>query len=366
MCSWFSKLFGSFSNKDKTDATPEPTAKKIIPPPAEEKPVPKPTSPAGITLTVRAYTSDNDDDIPTGNSSFVQNRKFSLTNYECLMDKTNTFTAIDFETANQYPDSICQIGIAVVNDSVYSEIKSFLVKPPYDDFRNSLVHGITAETVKDAPTFAELWPTLKPYIEDKVLAAYNARFDIGCLEAVLDRYGIPSPDYMVFDILQSARQIDIPMKDHKLATVANTLLIPQQKAHDAGDDARVAAEIQIYAFGAQKYLFNNIYFKMTDKDKIKRLQREIMSGDSVWREVSSEYPKYKNLPFEECGKIFEACKLAAEKGCKDAHMFRAYGELLEKSGDKNNALLMYQKALALNEKIGLKKKVDKLLKEVQP
>lgn len=359
MSSWFQKIFSIFSKKSDPEETP-PASEPAKP---SERPVVTTTvRPSSISFSVGTYNSDDDVEIAVNNSSFVPNKKFSFGNYDSFCDKTNTFTAIDFETANQFPDSICQIGIAVVKDSVFTEIKSFLIKPPYDDFRNSRIHGITAKTVKDAPTFAELWPTIKPYIENQLLAAYNARFDIGCMEATFDRYGIPSPDYAVFDILHAARQISIPMQNHKLATVAKTLLIKQEKAHDAGDDARVAAEVQLYAFHAEKYLYNNIYFIMTDKEKIQQMKREIMSGDYIWREISTEYQKYKNLPFEECTEFFNSCKLAVEKGCGDARLYRAYGELLEKSGDTDNALLMYQKALSLNEKIGLKKKVEKMMK----
>lgn len=302
----------------------------------------------------------------TESASFVPNTNFSLNSYECAYDTTNTFTVIDFETANQYPDSICQIGIAVVNKGVLTELKSFLIKPPYDDFCNSHIHGITEETVNDAPSFAELWPTIKPYIENHLLAAYNARFDIGCLEAAFDRFNIPSPDYAVFDILQSAKQIKIPMENHKLVTVAKALMITQDKAHDAADDARVAAEVQLYAFREVDGLYNIIHFITKDQAKKQQMQLDFLSGDYIWREIASLYPKYKDLPFEKCETIFNACKIAYEKGCNNAHMLRAHGELLEKSGDLNTALQVYQKALSVNPKIGVKKKVDKLLKEVQP
>ena len=51
-------------------------------------------------------------------------------NVFCLLKK---FTVIDFETANMYPDSVCQIGIVVVEDDEVIEKKSFLIRPPYND-----------------------------------------------------------------------------------------------------------------------------------------------------------------------------------------------------------------------------------------
>lgn len=373
---WFKKILSIFTKKSATGSNvsnqePAPEIKKAVPitktsEPAQTISVPEPVTStvksAGITISVKVPVSDEEQKSDPETARFVPNRSFSFHDYYCYTDKVNSFTCIDFETANQYPDSICQMGIVVMEDGLIVETRQFLIKPPYDDFRNSYIHGITAADVEDSPTFADIWPEIKGYIENRVLGAYNARFDIGCLEAVLEYYNIPSPDYIFFDILQSARQIQCPMKNHKLATVAKALSITQNKAHDACDDARVAALIQQYAFYAEPYLYSNIYFKMADKKKIETLKREIMSGDAIWQEVSSSYLKYKDLPFDECVPIFNACQRAVKKGSKNAHLFRAYGELLEKSGDIDTALEMYQKALSINPKMGLKKKVTKMLK----
>ncbi|MDD4534183.1 MAG: exonuclease, partial [Prevotella sp.] len=40
------------------------------------------------------------------------------------------FVAIDFETASNSPDSICEAGICVVRDGKIVETQSWLVRPP--------------------------------------------------------------------------------------------------------------------------------------------------------------------------------------------------------------------------------------------
>ncbi|HMS25247.1 MAG TPA: exonuclease, partial [Acidimicrobiia bacterium] len=61
------------------------------------------------------------------------------------MTSTISFTAIDFETANEFRGSACAVGLAkVVNGTVVDE-KSLLFKPPeghqrFDPF-NTLIHG---------------------------------------------------------------------------------------------------------------------------------------------------------------------------------------------------------------------------------
>ena len=122
----------------------------------------------------------------------------------CSLEK---FTVIDFETANMYPDSVCQMGIVVVENNEIVETKSYLIRPPYNDFRNSHIHGITLAQVKNEKTFAELWNEIKPFIESRLVGAYNANFDTGCLLATLENFKITPPNFAYFDILQNARNV---------------------------------------------------------------------------------------------------------------------------------------------------------------
>ena len=61
-----------------------------------------------------------------------------------------TFNAIDVETANADPSSICQVGIVHVQEGVIKEEVSVLVNPEvqFNGF-NIRLHGIDQGTVKD-------------------------------------------------------------------------------------------------------------------------------------------------------------------------------------------------------------------------
>jgi DNA polymerase-3 subunit epsilon len=72
-----------------------------------------------------------------------------------------TFAAIDFETANYSPDSACAIGLVVVKGDRIVRREHYLIRPPDRQFVFTFIHGIAWEDVRDAPTFHELWPTLK-------------------------------------------------------------------------------------------------------------------------------------------------------------------------------------------------------------
>lgn len=67
----------------------------------------------------------------------------------------DTWTAIDFETANRNQGSVCAVGLVRVTDGRIVDRYTTLVRPPapVDHFEqdNIAVHGITPEHVADAP-----------------------------------------------------------------------------------------------------------------------------------------------------------------------------------------------------------------------
>lgn len=69
------------------------------------------------------------------------------------------FIAIDFETANECPSSVCSIGAVLVRNgeiarSFYSLIRP---EPEYYKWFCQKVHGITQEDTEDAPVFPHVW-----------------------------------------------------------------------------------------------------------------------------------------------------------------------------------------------------------------
>ena len=207
------------------------------PSPAPNVPGAAPKKPSADEMFLPTYTEVDIDGIPASGEEAVSAHGSAFEIKPVLTDKrfvsynTNLrqrhpgfykvadFTVIDFETANMYPDSVCQMGIAVVKNGKVSENKCFNIRPPYDEFTNTKIHGIALDDVINENTFAELWPEIKPYIENQLIAAYNLSFDIGCLEATLANYNIPVPNYACFDILDSARTA-FSLENHKLKTVA--------------------------------------------------------------------------------------------------------------------------------------------------
>ena len=156
------------------------------------------------------------------------------------------FVSIDFETATSKPNSICSMGIAVVENNKVTETKEILVRPEPFEFNdyNTLIHGITPDMVYDKPRFCDIWEEIHPLLEGNLVAAHNAGFDVGALRATLDMFGIEYPtfDYICTVKLSQKAYPDLP--SHRLNYMAEALGIDFNH-HHAGDDAYVCARLLI-------------------------------------------------------------------------------------------------------------------------
>ena len=165
------------------------------------------------------------------------------------------FIAIDFETANQQPCSVCSVGIAIVRqgkivDTYYSLIHP---EPEYFSYFCQRVHGITAGDTDEAPVFPVVWKEIEQRITsafpnnvDIPFVAHNARFDEGCLKAVFKVYQMDYPDYLFYDTLTASRRLfGHTLPDHQLHTVAAACGYHLQHHHHALADAEACAVIAI-------------------------------------------------------------------------------------------------------------------------
>jgi DNA polymerase-3 subunit epsilon len=176
----------------------------------------------------------------------------------------STFVALDFETANFYPNSACAVGIVRVEGLKTMFQGSYLIKPPNSFFLNRFVdlHGITWDHVKDGPTFGELWPKIEGLFEGvDFLAAHNASFDRGVLVACKQTYKNNGPDFPFLCTVNLARRV-WGIYPTKLPLVCRRLGIELRRHHDALDDALACAEIVIRALREEtgRKIIKSMYF----------------------------------------------------------------------------------------------------------
>lgn len=159
------------------------------------------------------------------------------------------FTAIDFETANEQRASACAVGIVRVRGGVIVESFETLLRPRElrVDWRNQQVHGIAEAELHNAPTLADVWPQLLPYLHRQPVVAHNSAFDVSVLEYSCRDFGVPIPAFHALCSVKMARVAWPNLERHKLDHIAGHFGIPLDH-HDALSDARACAEITVRAF----------------------------------------------------------------------------------------------------------------------
>lgn len=161
-----------------------------------------------------------------------------------------TFTAIDFETADAPRNSACAVGLVRVQAGRIVARDAFLIRPPFDYVRFTQIHGITWDMVRDAPTFAESWPRFAALIEGAhYLVAHNAPFDRSVLNASCAAVGIAAPTLPFVCTVKLARRT-WPGRPARLPSVCQHLNIPLRH-HDPASDAEACARILLAAQALQ-------------------------------------------------------------------------------------------------------------------
>ena len=154
------------------------------------------------------------------------------------------YTVFDVETPNYANNRMSAIGIVIMEDDRIVEHFYSLVDPQarFDPFNIALT-GITPEMVADAPSFDVLWPRIKKYMDDAVLVAHNAQFDMAVLSKCLRDYGIYWRDTAAYICTCKMGRSCLPgLENHKLSTLSDYYGI-ELDHHQADSDALACARI---------------------------------------------------------------------------------------------------------------------------
>jgi DNA polymerase-3 subunit epsilon len=160
------------------------------------------------------------------------------------------FTAIDFETANGSAASACSVGLVKVRDGQVVDRIGWFIRPPlgHDHFVewNTRIHGITADMVLSAPSWIDQLSDLTEYVNDDILVAHNAGFDMGVMKSACAATGLAVPTYSYVCSLQVARKT-YHLDSYRLPVVAMAAGFEDFPHHDAVADAEACAAIMIHA-----------------------------------------------------------------------------------------------------------------------
>ena len=129
------------------------------------------------------------------------------------------FIVFDVETPNRKNNRMSAIGITVVEEG-----------------------KISKASVKDAPTFPELWQQIEPLFSDGMLVAHNASFDMNVLKNCLLDYDIDWKPYARYLCTVKMGRSLFPDMSHKLNMVCEHFGIALDH-HQADSDSHACAEI---------------------------------------------------------------------------------------------------------------------------
>jgi DNA polymerase-3 subunit epsilon len=116
------------------------------------------------------------------------------------------------------------------------------------------IHGLSTEFLKDKPYFSEIADELLAFISDAPLVAHNAMFDLGFLNAELERVGktLLARDRLVDTLLLARRKH--PGASNRLDDLCARYGIDNSRRtkHGALLDAEILAEVYLELIGARQ------------------------------------------------------------------------------------------------------------------
>ena len=159
-----------------------------------------------------------------------------------------TFVVVDLETTGGAPADagITEIGaVRIRGGEVIGEFSS-LVNPgvPIPPFVAALT-GITDAVVATAPPLRAVLPSFLEFLQDAILIAHNAPYDVGFLKGACARLEHRWPAPTVLDTARIARVAlhRDEVRNCKLATLAQHFRATVAPTHRAFDDARATADV---------------------------------------------------------------------------------------------------------------------------
>lgn len=158
-----------------------------------------------------------------------------------------TFCVIDLETTggSAADCAITEVGACKVRRGEVVGTFQTLVDPgrPVPAFIR-LLTGLSDDVLAEAPPVGTVLPSLLEFIRGTVLVAHNARFDVGFINAALEREAYPPLENRVVDTAILARKIlagEVP--NHKLETLARYLRCAHQPTHRAYVDVLATVDV---------------------------------------------------------------------------------------------------------------------------
>ena len=164
-------------------------------------------------------------------------------------DQEVEFAFLDIETTGLDPligDKMCEIAILKTRGHRVSDRLATLVNPGISiPPRASSINRITDDMVRNAPFFRNIAFRVKNLLQNSIIVAHNARFDLAFLFVEFKNLKLSPPESTVLDTLKIARRYyDFP--SNNLGDIARYIGISTLSEHRAFADVRITRDVFEY------------------------------------------------------------------------------------------------------------------------
>lgn len=169
-------------------------------------------------------------------------------------------------------DRLVEIGcVEMVNRILTGNVFHVYINPQRDMPQEAFnVHGLSAEFLSDKPIFSQVADEFLEFIQEDTLVIHNAAFDIGFLNAELERLGRPSiARDRVIDTLALARRKH-PGGGNRLDDLMNRYGIDSSRRvkHGALLDAELLAEVYSELLGGRQATLIGLVEESTEAPRL--------------------------------------------------------------------------------------------------
>lgn len=156
------------------------------------------------------------------------------------------FSVLDVETTGFSPkcnDRVLEIGITKI-DSDGKVIDQFdTLLNPNRDVGPTQIHGITAEMIQKAPAFEEIASNVLMFLNESIIVAHNANFDIRFLQNEFELSGYRNLNWPCLCTLKISRELLPELPSKKLECLCDFFDVQNTESHTAINDSLATARI---------------------------------------------------------------------------------------------------------------------------
>ncbi|TYR82754.1 PolC-type DNA polymerase III [Priestia megaterium] len=159
-----------------------------------------------------------------------------------------TYVVFDVETTglSAVYDTIIELAAVKMKDGEIIDRFERFANPHHPLSATTIeLTGITDDMVQNAPEVSDVLRDFHEWMEDSILVAHNASFDMGFLNVGLQKIGFDKAANGVIDTLELARFLYPHMKNHRLNTLAKKFDIELVQHHRAIYDAETTGYLLV-------------------------------------------------------------------------------------------------------------------------